>query len=82
MIDDLRESLTAESGLSAGNLQQRLEALTEEKDILEKKLGDGGMRHNRELEEESQKHEAACRTYKCVCAGEGEPGEAVERPEL
>lgn len=47
--------------MSFGTLQNEHAALMEEKRILDKKLGELAMQHNRELEEESQKHEA---TYK------------------
>lgn len=67
-IDGLRQSLPATDSVSTGDLQRRLSDVISEKDHLEKRLGDVEFRHNRELEEESQKHEAAYRDLQLAFA--------------
>lgn len=60
-LETLRQKLTTEHGQLTADLRKKLDSLLEEKHILEEKLGDIAMQHNRELEEETEKHEA---TYK------------------
>ncbi|KAF2485475.1 hypothetical protein BDY17DRAFT_322313 [Neohortaea acidophila] len=58
-VTALQQSLSSQNATSTEESQEKFESLMQEKRDLEKRFGEVEIRHNRELEEETQKHEAA-----------------------